>query len=41
MSKRFYAIAAFVVLLLILVAVLNGDRLYDALIRMHGGTPHH
>lgn len=41
MSKRVVTIVAVLVLILILVAALNGDRLFDALIRMHGGPPHH
>lgn len=41
MSKRAVAIVAVLVLILVLFAVLDGDRLHDALIRMHGGSPHH
>lgn len=41
MSKRNAAIVALVLVILVVVAALNGDRLYDALIRMHGGPPSH
>ena len=40
MNKRVYAVVAIILVLVVIVAILNGDRLYDALLRMHGGNPH-
>jgi len=41
MAKRIYAVVAIVLVILIVLLALNGDQLYAALIRMHGGPSHH
>lgn len=41
MAKRIYAAIAVVLLLLIIAAAMNGDKLYAALLRMHGGAASH
>jgi len=41
MRKNPYLIVALVLLLAVVLVALNGDRLYDWLIQMHGGKPTH
>lgn len=40
MRNRTWWIAAAVVVLLVVIAAANGDRLYEALLRMHGVRGH-
>lgn len=41
MRKNPYLVVALVLLLVVVLVALNGDRLYDWLIQMHGGKPTH
>ena len=41
MRKNPYVVVAVILLLVVIVVALNGDRLYDWLIQMHGGKRTH
>lgn len=41
MRKNPYIVVVLVLLVVVVLVALNGDRLYDWLIQMHGGKSHH